>query len=233
MVTCIHCHVEKQQTEFAKRGSEYRNTCKVCYNAQKKIWADANFEKRKTSISNYYTKKTGLLPHQRRVSCLTDEERVAQKKKSHKKDYAKNKEAYLQRAKRRNDEKHVEISTYNRFWREENKEYKKAQDSAWRGANLAKVNAYSNARRAAKLNATPSWLTAIHQAQIQEMYDVALACTVQTGIQHHVDHIHPLRGSGFTGLHVPWNLQVIPGTENLSKGCRLPFEDAHLGWGNI
>lgn len=233
MAICIHCYVDKLQVEFAKRGSSYRNVCKICHNAQKKAWANANSQKRKESISNYYTKKTGLTPDQRRPSRLTGEERLNQKKQSQKKDYEKNKEAYLQRAKRRNVKKRDEIAVYNRFWREVNKDRKRETDAAWRAANLSKINAYSNARRAAKLNATPPWLTAIQEAQIQEMYDVALACTVQTGIQHHVDHIHPLQGDGFTGLHVPWNLQVIPGTENLSKGCRLPPEDAHLGWRSV
>lgn len=233
MAICAHCHVDKLQVEFAKRGSSYRNVCKICHNAQKKAWVAANPEKRKESTSNYYTKKTGLAPDQRRPSCLTDEERLNRKKQSQKKDYEKNKEAYLQRAKRRNVEKRDEIAVYNCFWREVNKNRKRESDAAWRAANLSKINAYSNARRAAKLSATPLWLTAIQEAQIQEMYDVALACTVQTGIQHHVDHIHPLQGNGFTGLHVPWNLQVIPGAENLSKGCRLPPEDAHLGWGSV
>jgi len=233
MAICVHCHTDKLQIEFAKRGSKYRNVCKICHNAQKKAWAAANPEKRKESTSNYYTKKTGLAPSQRRPVRLTNKERLDRRKQSKKDDYAKNKEAYLQRAKRRNNEKRNEIAAYNRFWREVNKDRKRDSDAAWRSANLSKVNAYSNARRAAKLNATPPWLTAIQQAQIQEMYDVALACTVQTGIQHHVDHIHPLQGNGFTGLHVPWNLQVIPGKENLSKGRRLPSEDAHLGWGDI
>ena len=90
---------------------------------------------------------------------------------------------------------------------------------------------YHNARRRSlKLNATPPWLTAIHEAQMQEMYDIARARTVQTGIEHHVDHIHPLKGKGFNGLHVPWNLQVITASENLSKRNNLPKEEQHLMW---
>jgi 5-methylcytosine-specific restriction endonuclease McrA len=63
----------------------------------------------------------------------------------------------------------------------------------------------------------PQWLSPIHCAQIQEKYDVAKAVTVQTGIEHHVDHIVPLQGKTVCGLHVPWNLQVITARENLSK----------------
>lgn len=231
MGNCIHCRIEKPQTEFAKRGSRYRNVCKICHNSQKKSWVASNPEKRKISISDYYTKKTGALPHQRRPFCVTDEDRLSRKKALYKKDYAENKQAYIQRAKDRASQNRAEISTYNRLWREINNDRKKQADAAWRSVNSSKVNAYSNARRAMKINATPNWLTSIQLAQIQEMYDVALARTVQTGVKYHVDHIHPLHGDGFTGLHVPWNLQVIPGIENLSKGCRLPFEDVSLGWG--
>ena len=41
------------------------------------------------------------------------------------------------------------------------------------------------------------------------------------GVEYQVDHIHPINGVEFTGLHVPWNLQVITKSENLSKGNKL------------
>lgn len=72
-------------------------------------------------------------------------------------------------------------------------------------------------RNAAKIKATPSWLTISHKSQISEIYAQAAIKTAETGIPHEVDHIVPLRGFYVCGLHTPWNLQIIPAFKNRQK----------------
>lgn len=80
---------------------------------------------------------------------------------------------------------------------------------------------YEIRRNINKLLATPSWLTIKQKYEIGEFYYAAMKLEEETGTKYHVDHIIPLQGKNVCGLHVPWNLQVIPAKENLSKGNRF------------
>jgi hypothetical protein len=102
----------------------------------------------------------------------------------------------------------------------QNPEYKakrSQQGKEWFKNNAGIAKAKRARRRASLTNATPNWLTAIHKAQIAEFYEIATALEMQTGTKRHVDHIVPLKANGVSGLHVPWNLQILTAHENLSK----------------
>ena len=70
--------------------------------------------------------------------------------------------------------------------------------------------------------ATPPWLTEAHQEAIKDFYKESARLTQETGIAHHVDHIVPLRGKNVSGLHVPWNLQILTADENYIKNNKFP-----------
>jgi 5-methylcytosine-specific restriction endonuclease McrA len=78
-------------------------------------------------------------------------------------------------------------------------------------------------RRAKQKLATPPWLTDPQKAHIKRTYDLATLMEEITGNKYHVDHIIPLKGKNVSGLHVPWNLQVLPADINLQKGNRTPL----------
>lgn len=98
-----------------------------------------------------------------------------------------------------------------------NKETRRLKNLRWRKANTHMITHYAAKRRASRVERTPKWLTAIHHGQIQAFYFCAQVVSKETGVLHHVDHIVPLRGKTVSGLHVPWNLQIIPAIENLRK----------------
>jgi len=75
--------------------------------------------------------------------------------------------------------------------------------------------------RAAKLLATPIWLTDKQLSQIEYYYNMAKLIQDISGEETHVDHIIPLQGKEVCGLHVPWNLQILSRTDNLKKSNRI------------
>jgi len=117
-------------------------------------------------------------------------------------------------------------------WRKANAEYIQQQSQEYYQTNKSKIlkrtqlyrsthrplYAAATAKyRSKRLQATPHWLTEADHKEIAKKYKYAKYLTDLTGESWHVDHIHPLQGKNICGLHVPSNLQVIPGSENQSK----------------
>lgn len=67
-------------------------------------------------------------------------------------------------------------------------------------------------RRTGKIKQAERLLSVSERAEVQAMYDF---CRIFPGFE--VDHITPLNGKTVSGLHVPWNLQVLLVSENRRK----------------
>ncbi len=97
-------------------------------------------------------------------------------------------------------------------------------------------------RKMRKRMAVPKWLNFSQRSEMNRFYEERAQISAQTGREHHVDHIVPLRGKEqcgdhfveVWGLHVPWNLRVIPADDNIKKSnkfleiSRTYFEDEFL-----
>lgn len=103
------------------------------------------------------------------------------------------------------------------------KEHKRTQE--WRKKNPEKINERNARRRACKLKRTPFWLSESHKLTIKNIYKMSSNLTKETGIRYEVDHIIPLKGKNVSGLHVPWNLQVLEKSIHILKGNRVIEKD--------
>ena len=91
----------------------------------------------------------------------------------------------------------------------------------WQKENPDRVKARHKHRQEYIKQRTPVWLTKEEKAQIQTEYDLAKWCTKVMQEKYTVDHIVPLKGKTVSGLHVPWNLQVIPAKANFEKHAKF------------
>lgn len=99
----------------------------------------------------------------------------------------------------------------------------RARVKTYRQINPGIINAQCMRRHAKKLQRTPKWLTRIQHIEIRQFYIDAkkLQWMSNSTDPFEVDHIVPLQGKNVSGLHVPWNLQILPKSLNLKKGNRV------------
>lgn len=109
-----------------------------------------------------------------------------------------------------------------RKWHARNPEKTAGSKRGWAARNKEHMAANVALRRATFKRSAPAWLTPEQKLAIKKIYAEARRLTVETGIRHEVDHIYPLRNRLCCGLHVPWNLQILPFDQNMKKSNRLP-----------
>lgn len=79
------------------------------------------------------------------------------------------------------------------------------------------LNRKLNAKRREMIRRQTINLTADQVLWMEWFYKMAVVYEKLTGIPHEVDHIHPISKGG---LHAPWNMQILPQSENRSKGAK-------------
>ena len=107
-----------------------------------------------------------------------------------------------------------------------NRQSRLNQKRIYRQENKGKINALVAARKKVIKQRTPKWLTEDDKWIIQETYELAALRSKLFGFSWHVDHVIPLQGKQVSGLHVPNNLQVIPGVENIRKKNKVLYVGA-------
>lgn len=107
-----------------------------------------------------------------------------------------------------------------RAFHQANPEKVRAWDQRYRENNLALLNAKAKRYVLARERRTPKWLTPDDLWMMEQAYELAALRSTLFGFPWHVDHVLPLHGRVVSGLHVPHNLQVIPGSENRAKSNR-------------
>lgn len=117
-----------------------------------------------------------------------------------------------------------------RKWQAKNPDRHKENYRNWAAQNPTALAARTALYKANKWNATPIWLSDDHIQEIGLFYECAASLTESTGIAHHVDHIFPLKGNGCSGLHVPWNLQILTAFENISKKNKVPTDFSPISY---
>jgi len=128
------------------------------------------------------------------------------------------------------EERIAAIKIAKAAWEEKNKQSIAAKKAAWYAANktrLAPIRQEARKRhyerhraeciayvrrRAGKIRQAETLLSKPEMVEVQAMYDF---CRIFFGFE--VDHIIPLNGKTVSGLHVPWNLQVLPVAVNRKK----------------
>lgn len=168
---------------------------------------------------------------------MSDEERKAKARARRLRYYAANKELERKKQALYREQNLEKIKAQQKQWRDKNKKEISARRSEARSKRIEKARAreresYKRNRegyirrsrmyeKKLKTLQCPKWLTPEQIADIQKWYNLVEEISWLSEEPLQVDHIVPLNGKNVSGLHVPWNLQILPRSMNISKGNKI------------
>jgi hypothetical protein len=108
-----------------------------------------------------------------------------------------------------------------RSWEQYEKENNRTVE--WQAENRGLVNAAQAKTQAKRSKRKPKWIKDVFEEEIKVWYKRAKTIEKFTGEKWEVDHIVPMNGKNVSGLHVPWNMQLLSKKDNRDK--RNKWED--------
>jgi len=126
--------------------------------------------------------------------------------------YESNKKQLYETRKKYREENKIKSSDWSKKHYSLNKEKIRQTQKAYYEKNKAVFSQKCALRYARKTQQTPAWLNKGHVAEMEGFYTF---CQIFKGFE--VDHIVPIKGKTVSGLHAPWNLQILTEEQNRAK----------------
>lgn len=194
---CTKINPQRTEDFYSYPDGKLHAVCKICFRLRVAAYRTKDYQKEQNA--KYRQKNRQKLNEVARRHYYENKQEIQLKRKVYR------------------DKVKDHIRQKNQQYYIDNSKRLKLETKKHRQNHPEKVNADSALKRARKRERTPKWLTKEHKKRIEDIYKTALEMTEATGVEHHVDHIVPLCGENVSGLHLPWNLQILTVEENMKK----------------
>lgn len=222
---CSVCKVTKPLSAFYARKQMLdgrKSECKECTLARNSKWRDTNPKAYKESRAKHCATNKKSILEKDKLYRERNKAGISAKRKAR---YLANPLPHKESVKRSAANNPIRVKAAIQAFHENNPEYRVRYNTQYYKENRAKCILLALKRQAyiKKQSKIVSGLTQAYKTEIDALYDF---CQVFAGYE--VDHIVPLQGKCVTGLHVPWNMQILTVSENRRKSNTFGIENQSM-----